>query len=177
LLISGNSKQNAIIFQKVDPDSNYILKAIDIIGLRLNNYLSVLSACFTSDGKIISGEGIMSIARNFSLSGSPAIIASQWEAYEGQTAYILKQFYNNIKKGYTKDIAMQKAQINFLKSVPDRYNFPADWANLMIIGDVEPIPVINSSSKNSNIILIVILIIFFIIIISFFFFFRAKLAH
>jgi len=136
IIAADNNEQSAMIFQKIDNKHSYILKSSDIIGLHINNSLTVLSSCFTSKGDVISGEGMKSLARNFAIAGSPAIIASQWQAYEGQTKYILTYFYKNLKKGYPKDVAMQKAKLKYIAEAGSRFSAPANWANLMVIGDV-----------------------------------------
>lgn len=142
IIASGNNEQNAMVFQKTKDNENFVIKSSDILGLRLNNQLSVLSSCFTSDGSVISGEGIKSLARSFAIAGSPSIIASQWQAYEGQTRYILELFFKYLKKGYSKDVSMQKAQLEFIKSADSNFKAPVNWASLLVIGD--PIAVNNS---------------------------------
>jgi len=139
IIASKNNEQNAMIFQKTAESKSFILKSSDLIGLRLNNSLSVLSSCYTSDGSVIKGEGIKSLARSFAIAGSPAIVASQWQAYEGQTRHVLSLFYQNLKKGYTKDVAMQKAQLEFIENVSEEFSAPANWSNLILIGDAKKI--------------------------------------
>ncbi|HEB61658.1 MAG TPA: CHAT domain-containing protein, partial [Bacteroidetes bacterium] len=174
LLASKSSEQNAMIFQKTGANKDYILKSLDLIGLRLNNSLSVLSSCYTSDGKVISGEGMKSLARNFSLSGSPAIVASQWQAYEGQTMMVLIKFYENLKKGYSKDIALQKAQIEYLEKSKGIYLAPSNWANLILIGDTSSIDFDNESFFVSNTFLISIIIFSILMFIFSFYMFLKK---
>ncbi len=174
LLASKNTEQNAMIFQKVQPNKDYILKSLDLIGLRLNNSLSVLSSCYTSDGKVISGEGMKSLARNFSLSGSPTIVASQWQAYEGQTTLVLLYFYENLKKGFSKDIALQKAQIKYLKNSTGIYLSPSNWANLILIGDTSFIEFEQEPFYKSNDFLIIIIIFSVIMFIFSFYMFLKK---
>ena len=135
ILTENADDQNAMIFQKISNGRNYLLKAEDIPALKLNNSLTVLSSCFTSDGDVVKGEGIRSIARKFSLAGSPTIIASQWQAYEGQSIKLMMLFYENLRKGYPKDVAMQKAQLIYIDEVDNRYTSPANWANMVIVGN------------------------------------------
>lgn len=135
LIASGNNEQNGLIFQKTENNKEFILKSSDLIGLRLDNSLSVLSSCYSSDGKVITGEGINSLARSFALAGSPAIVASQWQAYEGQTRDILTSFYSYLKDGYSKGISLQKAKQDFISNAKGEFTSPANWANLVLLGD------------------------------------------
>jgi CHAT domain-containing protein len=174
LIAINNNEQSAMIFQRTKNEKEFILKSADLIGLRLNNSLSVLSACFTSDGDVMSGEGIKSLARSFALAGSPAILAAQWQAYEGQTGKLLFDFHNYLKEGYTKDVALQKTQIDYIKTAPQSYNTPANWAQLMIVGDTSKIS-FKSSEKNNYFTLKSFLLLAIIFMLLFHVFFRKKI--
>ena len=135
LLAAKNNEQNGLIFQKTSSDKRFILKSSDLVSLRLDNSLSVLSSCYSSDGDVIKGEGVNSLARSFALAGSPAIIASQWQSYEGQTKDVLVNFYYYLKKGLSKDVALQKAKQDYLSNATGQFLSPANWANLVLMGD------------------------------------------
>ena len=140
ILAENNDQQNAIIFQKTENSKSFILKSEIISRMRLNNNLTVLSACSTADGSVISAEGIRSIASNFAIAGSSAVIATQWQTYEGQTADILEGFYIFLRQGYPKDVALQKAQLKYLKNAPEMFLAASNWSNFTLIGDSQFIP-------------------------------------
>ena len=56
------------------------LSTYELYRLQLNAALVVLSACETGKGRLVHGEGIMSLARGFMKSGCPSIITSLWNA-------------------------------------------------------------------------------------------------
>ncbi len=114
------------------------LYAYEIEHLNLNSELVVLSACNTGYGNIIKGEGIMSMARSFKLSGCPNIVMSLWLANDLSTKTIITDFFRNIKDGQGKSTALRNAQLDYLANVEnEKYAHPYYWANLMMIGDNE----------------------------------------
>jgi len=169
ILADGNNEQSALIFQKQKNDENFVIKSEDLLNIRFNNYLTVLSSCSTSDGAVIPTEGIKSIARSLFLSGSPSIIATQWHSFEGQTAHIYELFYKNIKKGYSKDVALQKAQQEFIKTTDSEFLAPTNWGNFTLLGDTTKLPI-----KNTKKYLILFLIFIFILMISIFLYRKKK---
>ena len=51
---------------------------LDILGLKLKSRLVVLSACDTSRGRLLPGEGVLGPAQAFLQAGSAAVLASYW---------------------------------------------------------------------------------------------------
>lgn len=99
--------------------------------------LLVLSACKTGVGKLAKGEGILSLARGFSMLGIPATITSLWSVEDADTYQITELFYNFVNKGFGKDEALQKAKIDFLKQSENPQ--PYAWAGMVLVGETEPI--------------------------------------
>jgi CHAT domain-containing protein len=101
--------------------------------------LAVLSACQTHAGKSATGEGIFSLARGFALAGIPSVAATLWQADE-QTIYkISEKFHEFLSQGMAKDEALQKAKLFFIKNSSSENPFPYYWANIVLVGNAEPI--------------------------------------
>jgi CHAT domain-containing protein/tetratricopeptide (TPR) repeat protein len=66
---------------------------LDILGLKLNSKLVVLSACETSRGKLLPGEGVLGPAQAFLQAGSAAVLASYWRVDDEVTAAFMQRFY------------------------------------------------------------------------------------
>jgi CHAT domain-containing protein len=96
-----------------------------------------LSACKTGLGQNIKGEGVFSLSRAFSALGIPSLITTLWDVEEKATYNITELFYKNLKNGMTKDIALQKAKLEFI-SQNDRNQLPSLWASSILIGDSMP---------------------------------------
>ena len=97
--------------------------------------LVVLSACNTSLGKLLQGEGINSLARGFFKSGANTVIPSLWSTNDKATATITSDFYKNLSEGQTKSAALRTAKLNYLKNNTDAEASPHYWASLILIGD------------------------------------------
>lgn len=126
--------------RKHDPQHN--LYAQEIYALPLHHLqLVVLSACETANGQLINGEGIMSLSRAFSYAGCPSVMASLWKADDAATAYISKRLHHYLEKGLPKDIALQKAKIDYLddESIEGRFKSPSYWSHLVLIGSSQPV--------------------------------------
>ncbi len=66
---------------------------LDILGLKLNSKLVVLSACDTSRGRLLPGEGVLGPAQAFLQAGSTAVLASYWKVDDQVTSTFMQRFY------------------------------------------------------------------------------------
>ena len=109
---------------------NGFLLAREIIGMKLNAELAVLSACNTGRGKI-NGDGILGLSRSFLAAGVPSIIVSLWSVPDAPTASLMTAFYENIKRGSDKAQALRQGMLETMKRFPD----PINWAAFTLIGE------------------------------------------
>lgn len=93
--------------------------------------LLVLSACKTGVGKVAKGEGVLSLARGFSMLGIPSTITSLWSVEDMNTYKLTELFYQYLNQGFPKDEALQKAKIDLL----NEGLLPNSWAGMILIGD------------------------------------------
>jgi CHAT domain-containing protein/tetratricopeptide (TPR) repeat protein len=117
-----------------------VLKLSEISDLqRFKTQLLVLSACKTAVGRNAKGEGILSLSRGFATQGIPATLTTLWSV-ENQATYTLNElFYRYIAQGETKDVALQKAKLEFLKTQSGEKQLPTFWAAAVLVGDAEAI--------------------------------------
>jgi CHAT domain-containing protein len=95
---------------KDNPASTFGL--LDILGLRLNAKLVVLSACETSRGKLLPGEGVLGPAQAFLQAGSAAVLASYWRVDDEVTADFMQRFYRYlIVDRLSASAALRKTQL------------------------------------------------------------------
>lgn len=106
------------------------LTAAEIMKLRLEADLVVLSACESGLGKV-SGDGIEGLVRSFIAAGTTSIVVSLWEVGDEPTKELMLAFYKNIKQGMDKAEALQKAQL----SIKQRWQDPRYWAGFVLYGE------------------------------------------
>ena len=135
-----NPLYSRLVFQQTsDSLDAFTLGTYELFGLKLNADLAVLSACKTGSGKLMQGEGVMSMTRGFVYAGVNAIVMTNWEVHDQSGAQLMQLFYQYLADGETKDIAIQKARIDFLQTANNLKSHPYFWASYMLIGDAKPI--------------------------------------
>lgn len=122
------------------------LNAYEIYNLKLTSQLAVLSACNTGYGEIQRGEGIMSLSRAFKYSGCPNIVMSLWRARDQPSNKIIGQLFINLKKKMPKDEALRQAKLTYLKGADPLQAHPANWATLVLVGNTEPMQLIQKQN-------------------------------
>jgi len=137
---------SSLVFSENDSDKeDNFLRAYEIAQMDLNADLVVLSACETGYGKFQQGEGVMSLAHSFAYAGASSVLMSLWKVNDLSTSQIMKNFYINIAKGWTKDRALRHAKLKYLKN-KDNGNtvlHPAFWAAFVQTGDVAPLDLLD----------------------------------
>jgi tetratricopeptide (TPR) repeat protein len=116
-----------------DLDHRGFLSGEQIISMNLTNLeLVVLSACDSSPGLAIGGEGIFGVQRAFLLAGAKTCIASRWPVEDTAARKFMSLFYENlVDGGRTKIEAIREAQIEMHKQGYP----PQSWANWQLLGD------------------------------------------
>lgn len=136
--------QSFITFYPSDNGDEYKLYAREIYDMHLDSArLIILSACETGAGRLVKGEGLMSLSRAFAYAGCPNIITSLWKAEDKTTAFITQRLHYYLNKKLSRDISLQKAKIDLLNNpaIGKRFKTPNYWAHLVFIGQYEPSPV------------------------------------
>ncbi|NET34653.1 MAG: CHAT domain-containing protein, partial [Cyanothece sp. SIO1E1] len=97
--------------------------------------LAVLSACNTGSGQLVKGDGVLSLSKGFVHAGCPSAVMSLWSVDDFSTSEIMIDFYDYLKKGYTKDEALRKAKLDFIASADKVKKHPFFWAAFVQMGD------------------------------------------
>jgi tetratricopeptide (TPR) repeat protein len=126
-----------IFSRETSTDTTNYLTGYDLYATQLKAKLGVLSACNTGDGQLKGREGIMSLARSFAFAGCESLVMSLWSVPDKTTSDIMVKFYENLKQGQPKDIALQNAKLFHLKNAEPSRRVPNNWAAMVVIGNVE----------------------------------------
>ncbi len=130
----GSGIPGAIILAPSGDDDGAI-HAVDILQLKLDSELVVLSACSTGRGKI-TGDGVIGLSRCFILAGVPSIIVSLWNMGVISAKLLMTEFYQNLARGDDRAAALRCAML----TTKARFPMPIAWAAFTLIGETETLP-------------------------------------
>ncbi len=128
------SYEDSTIFRSKGKTENTegILFSGEMYALHMNADLVVLSACETGLGKVIKGEGLMSMTRGFIYSGTPNILFTLWKIDDKNTSELMIDFYRNILDGDSYSEALRKSKLKFI--LKEETSFPRYWSGFTLIG-------------------------------------------
>ncbi len=103
---------------------------LDILNMHVGSRLVVLSACDTSRGRLLPGEGVLGPAQAFLQAGAATVVASYWRIPDEHTAPFMETFYRYLLVDrLSAAAALRRAQLDYAK---DRASF--DWAAFTLYG-------------------------------------------
>jgi CHAT domain-containing protein/tetratricopeptide (TPR) repeat protein len=153
---SVNSKYSYLIFDthSVLPEECKLYN-YEISLMRIKTPMIVLSACNSGTGTLYSGEGIMSLARGFTLAGASSVIKTSWEINDEVSAAIISGFYFHLAEGKEKNEAMRLAKLDYLTKASPAFKNPYYWAAYEVLGDNVPV---SRNLKRSNLLILLVVI-------------------
>jgi CHAT domain-containing protein len=103
---------------------------LDILNMRVTSRLVVLSACDTSRGRLLPGEGVLGPAQAFLQAGAASVIASYWRIPDEHTAPFMEAFYRYLLVDrLSAAAALRRTQLDYAR---DRASH--DWAAFTLYG-------------------------------------------
>ena len=124
-----------------------ILEIPEIVRLRLESDLVVLSACDSAVGDIQGEEGVSNLSRGFLLAGARSVVSTLWSIDDAFSVTLMKHFYEALAKGMSKSDALVEAQRYVLHHFSETA-IPWYWAGYVLEGDATA-PLVNLSQKSS----------------------------
>ncbi len=148
IIDNENPLYSKLVFSPVaDSTEDGMLNTFELFNLKLNAEMAVLSACKTGDGKLSTGEGIMSLARGFIYAGVPSVVMTLWEVDDYSSSELVTLFYKYLSEGYSKDKALQLAKIYYLQNSDMLKAHPHFWAGFINIGDAGKVGIARDLSR------------------------------
>jgi CHAT domain-containing protein/Tfp pilus assembly protein PilF len=117
-------------------EDNGLLQAWEIFNhLKLNADLVVLSGCDTGLGQSLRGEGLIGLTRALQYAGARSVVVSLWQVDDASTAVFMSAFYRELRKGASKDVALQRATaaVRHNPSNP-KWGHPRYWSPFVLTG-------------------------------------------
>ena len=142
-----NSDQSRLFFQPTKQDSleDGYLYPEELYAMDLRAELAVLSGCATGTGQVQQGEGIMSLGRAFRYAGVNSLMLSHWEVSDAVAPEIITAFYQYLKAGKHKAVALRLAKLDYLERADNLASNPFYWSSYFILGDASPLNSADSS--------------------------------
>lgn len=109
------------------------LQASEIVQLRLDTDLVILSACDTAVGPLQGQEGIANLSRAFLLAGSRAVISTLWQIDDTSSLFLMKHFYSHLTMNQPPALALRAAKRDMLRTYGSKA-LPYLWAGFTIEG-------------------------------------------
>jgi CHAT domain-containing protein len=106
------------------------LTASEIVTMRLNAEMVVLSACKTGQG-LLTGDGVIGLSRSLITAGVPSVVVSLWAVPDEPTALLMTEFYKKFQTEPNKAQAIRQAMLATKAKYPD----PLNWAAFTLIGE------------------------------------------
>ena len=130
-------KQPLIFFSNTyDAENDGFLEAGEIVKLKLNSDLVVLSSCNSGLGSIDKSEGILGLTKAFFEAGSKSVVVSLWDVNDRYTSKLMTLFYEKLSMGYSKSKALRLAKSEFIQKYSPN---PYYWSAFVLSGNINPV--------------------------------------
>jgi CHAT domain-containing protein len=150
------NKQPLIFFSNsYDTENDGFLEASEIVQLKLNSDLVVLSSCNSGLGNIDESEGILGFTKAFFEAGTKSIIVSLWDVNDKYTAKLMTLFYDKLSSGYDKSKALRLAKMEFIKKYSPN---PYYWSAFVLLGNISPVELKQNRDMSLSIIILILII-------------------
>jgi CHAT domain-containing protein/Tfp pilus assembly protein PilF len=111
-----------------------LLEAWELLNLKLDADLVILSACETGRGRIAFGEGIVGTMWALFAAGAKATVASQWKVEASSTTELMVAFHRRLSSGEGEKVDhLRQATLEVMRN--PRYAHPFYWAPFVLVGN------------------------------------------
>ncbi len=95
------------------------LTLYELMGMRFEAAMVVLSACETGKGETTGGDDVLGLTRGLLGAGARAAVVSLWPVDDASTSLLMGEFYRNLRSGNPPAVSLATAQ-NYLRCLsPD----------------------------------------------------------
>jgi CHAT domain-containing protein len=109
-----------------------LLSLSEVLQLKLQAEMVVLSACNTGSGRVTRAEGVASLGTAFLIAGASSATVSLWKVADQSTATLMLEYYRNLLKGLPKSAALAAARSTLASR---GYDNPFFWAPFTLTGE------------------------------------------
>jgi CHAT domain-containing protein/Tfp pilus assembly protein PilF len=110
-----------------------VLYSAETFNLDLDAELLVLSSCESGIGKLVAGEGLMSVTRGLIYSGAHRVMVSLWKVSDRHTRDFMTDFYRGFLGGESFPAAVRLAKRRMARNPATAA--PLLWSGFVLIGE------------------------------------------
>jgi CHAT domain-containing protein len=92
------------------------LTVYELLGLRIDAWLVVLSACRTALGQTTAGDDVLGLSRGLLAAGAGAALVTLWPVADISTCLLMQDFYKRLQRHDPPAMALREAQ-NWLRGL------------------------------------------------------------
>ncbi|RJP65728.1 MAG: CHAT domain-containing protein, partial [Ignavibacteriales bacterium] len=130
-----NKMQPVIFFSnKNDKENDGLLELGEIMNLKLDCDLVVLSSCNSGRGITDKAEGILGMTKAFLGAGAKSVVVSLWDVNDKYTSILMSSFYKNLADGMNKPAALRNAKLEMIRNYSPN---PYFWAAFTLNGNTD----------------------------------------
>jgi CHAT domain-containing protein len=123
------------------------LQSSEIVQLRFDANLVVLSACDTAVGPLEGQDGIANLARAFLMAGARSVISTLWQIDDNSSLFLMKRFYAHLSTNQSPASALTAAKRDMLHTYGTKA-LPYQWAAFTIEGATGQSASLNESERS-----------------------------
>lgn len=130
----------ALLTSAADGATGLFLDSAQVLDLKLDADLVVLSACDTGNPQAVQpgetglpsgGDALSGLARSFFYAGARSVLVSHWVLPDEDTVGVMTAFFDAVARGVAAPEAMQAAQLAQIAAGKDD---PLQWAAFAVVG-------------------------------------------
>ena len=125
-----------ILLKDAKAGEDGILQASEVVQLRLDAELVVLSACETAVGTLQGQEGISALSGAFLLAGARRVVSTLWAIDDSASLSLMKRFYKHFPEHNSAATALRAAKREMLAELGSNA-IPYYWAGFTFEGVAE----------------------------------------
>jgi hypothetical protein len=135
--------RSAVLLASGASDEDGLLQLREVVNLRLDGSVVILSACDTASGELLKGEGVLGLGRAFLQADARAVIGNLWPLRDDEAAALVGDLARHLARGESVGAAMRAARRDRIAA-----GAPATaWAGMVVLGDGDVVPFPGGSSK------------------------------
>jgi CHAT domain-containing protein len=125
----GKFRQDSPMFSSIALGDSQV-NLMDLYELRLQAELVTLSGCGTGLNVVVGGDELLGLIRGLLYAGAHGALGTLWDVNDNTAAQFMKCFYEQLRSGGNKAIAVQRA----MAEVREEYPHPFHWAPFVLVG-------------------------------------------